>query len=94
MWYEFLRNYPIKFQRQKSIGNYIVDFYCAQAKLVIELDGSGHYTTEQIQKDKIRTDYLESLGLTVVRICNLDINKNFYGVCESIDYIVRQSTKK
>jgi len=90
LWYDFLRNYPVKIRRQSPIGNYIVDFYCAQAKLVIELDGGGHYTAEQIEKDKIRTDYLESIGLTVLRICNLDINKNFYGVCEYIDYTIKQ----
>lgn len=56
LWYNFLRNYPIRFQRQKSIGNYIVDFYCAKARLVIELDGGGHYSELQMQKDKIRTD--------------------------------------
>ena len=93
LWYEFLRNYPIKFRRQTPIGNYIVDFYCAQAKLVIELDGGGHYTAKQIEKDKFRTDYLESVGLTVLRICNLDVHKNFYNVCEYIDYSVKQSIK-
>ena len=55
LWYEFLREYPMKFQRQKSIGNYIVDFYCARVKLVIELDGGRHYTYEQIKSDEFRT---------------------------------------
>ncbi len=91
LWYEFLRSYPIRFQRQKSIGNYIVDFYCAKAKLVIELDGGGHYTECQKDKDKIRTNDLESLDLKVIRICNLDIDKNFYGVCEYIDLAVKKS---
>ena len=78
--YDFLRNYPVRFQRQKAIGNYIVDFYCARARLVIELDGGGHYTAEQIEKDEMRTKDLESMNLTVVRICNLDIDRNFSGV--------------
>ena len=91
LWYDFLRAYPIRFLRQKVLGKYIVDFYCAEAKLVIELDGSGHYTDEAIAYDEERTVFLEKYGLTVVRICNLDIHKNFRGVCESIDAIVNQS---
>ena len=91
LWYEFLRSYPIRFQRQKAIGNYIVDFYCAKAKIVIELDGGGHYTTEQIKNDKLRTKELENMNLRVLRICNLDIDQNFYGVCEYIDLNVKKS---
>ena len=89
LWYEFLRNYPIRFQRQKAIGNYIVDFYCAKAGLVIELDGGGHYTEEQTEKDNIRSKDLENMKLTVIRICNLDIDRNFRGVCEHIDLTVK-----
>ena len=55
LWYDFLRNYPIRFQRQKAIGNYIADFYSAKARLIIELDGGGHYTAEQSAKDELRT---------------------------------------
>ena len=91
LWYEFLRDYPIRFQRQKAIGNYITDFYSAKAKLVIELDGGGHYTAEQAEKDKLRTEELESMNLTVLRICNLDIDRNFSGVCEYIDLTVKKS---
>jgi len=90
LWYEFLRNYPLRFQRQKAIGNYIADFYCAKAQLVIELDGGGHYTAEQGEKDEIRTKELEEMGLKVVRICNLDIDRNFRGVCQHIDLTVRR----
>ena len=79
LWYEFLRNYPIRFQRQKAIGNYIVDFYCASVGLVVELDGGGHYTSEQVEKDDVRTKDLESMKLTVLRIFNLDIDSNFRG---------------
>ena len=89
LWYEFLRDYPIRFQRQKAMGNYIVDFYCAKAGLVIELDGSEHYTAEQTEKDNIRTKDLENMKLTVIRICNLDIDRNFRGVCEYIDITVK-----
>ena len=90
LWYDFLRDYPVRFQRQKAIGNYIADFYCARARLVIELDGGGHYTAEQAGKDEMRTKDLESMNLTVVRICNLDIDRNFSGVCESIDLTVKR----
>ena len=86
LWYEFLRDYPLRFQ--KAIGNYIVDFYCARIGLVIELDGGGHYTAEQTEKDNLRTKDLENMKLTVIRICNLDIDRNFRGVCEYIDLTV------
>lgn len=89
LWYNFLRAYPIRFQRQKAIGNYIADFYCAKARLIIELDGGGHYTAEQSAKDKLRTKELESMNLTVIRICNLDIDRNFRTVCEYIDLTVK-----
>ena len=89
--YEFLRYYPIRFQRQKAIGNYIVDFYCAKARLVVELDGGGHYTPEQMVKDKVRTKELEGMNLIILRICNLDIDRNFSGVCEYIDLNVKKS---
>ncbi len=91
LWYEFLRYYPIRFQRQKAIGNYIVDFYCARARLVIELDGGGHFTAAQAKKDALRAKELESMHLTVLRICNLDIDRNFSGVCEYIDSSVMNS---
>ena len=89
LWYDFLRTYPVRFQRQKALGNYIVDFYCAKVGLVIELDGGGHYTAEQAEKDNLRTRDLERMRLTVLRICNLDIDRNFRGVCEHIDMFVK-----
>ena len=89
LWYDFLRQYPVRFQRQKALGNYIADFYCAKARLVVELDGSGHYTAEQAKKDTARTKELEAMNLTVLRICNLDIDSNFSGVCEYIDMRVK-----
>ena len=89
LWYEFLRTYPVRFQRQKAIGNYIVDFYCAKAQLVIELDGSGHYQSEQEQMDIERTRDLEAMNLKVVRFSNNDIVKNFTGVCEYIELLIQ-----
>ena len=91
LWYMFLNKYPIRFQRQKPIGNYIADFYCAKSKLVIELDGSGHFLPNQVLKDRIRTERLEEMDLTVIRIDNRDIDNNFYNVCEYIDSFVKGS---
>ena len=91
LWYDFLRNYPIRFLRQKVLGKYIVDFYCAEAKLVIELDGSQHFEAENITKDNVRTSFLETYDLKVIRIPNNEVNNNFLGVCEYIDSAVRQS---
>ena len=89
LWYCFLKSYPVRFQRQKCIDNFIVDFYCFQSKLVIELDGGGHYEPEQQRKDNERTSKLEAYGLKVIRFCNIDIDKNFYGVCTVIDNEVK-----
>jgi len=92
LWYCFLKTYPIRFQRQKTIEHYIIDFYCAKARLAIELDGGGHYCTETKEKDNIRTRVLEEKGLKVLRFCNIDIDKNFYGVCTTIDFEIKQRT--
>ena len=91
LWYDFLCTYPTRFFGQKVLGRYIADFYCAEAKLVIELDGSGHYTAEGKEYDRERTAFLEEYGLTVVRILNAQIHKNFRGVCEYIDRLVQRS---
>ncbi len=92
LWYCFLNRYPVRFQRQKSIEHYIVDFLCAKAGLVVELDGGGHYDAETQKKDEIRTKNIELLGYKVIRFCNLDIDKNFYSVCTVIDMEVKQRT--
>ncbi len=89
LWYCFLKDYPVRFQRQKCIDNYIADFYCFRAKLVIELDGGGHYDPESEKKDAFRTVQIEKYGLKVIRFCNLDVDKNFYGVCTVIDNEVK-----
>ena len=91
LWYDFLRKFPVRFQRQKAIGNYIADFYSAKARLVIEIDGSMHGTEEGRQNDKERTEYLESVGLSVIRFSNEDIWKRFEGVCLSIEEHIRKS---
>ena len=91
LWYDFLRSYPIKFTRQKVLGKYIADFYCAKANLVVELDGSQHYEDDGLMNDEKRTQYLEQYGIKVIRISNLDVLKNFDGVCMYIDNEVKQS---
>lgn len=91
LWYDFLRGYPVRFQRQKPIGSYIVDFYCAKAGLVVELDGGGHYEETQEVKDHLRTAWLENEGLRVLRFSNLDVDQNFSGVCQVIEREVRGS---
>ena len=91
LWYDFLRTYPVRFSRQKVLGKYIADFYSASAGLVIELDGSQHYDHANIEKDLERTAFLESYGLWVIRIPNNEIYRNFSGVCEYIDMLVKQS---
>ncbi len=90
LWYDFLRDYPIRFRRQEIIGNYIADFYCSGASLIIELDGSQHCEDAAMIKDLRRTEYFESIGLQVLRFSNLDVMRNFRGVCEAIDLAVRQ----
>ena len=84
LWYDFLRSLPVMVHRQKVIGNYIVDFYIASARLVIELDGSQHYGAEGLCADESRDAYLKSLGLTVLRYSNADVNCRFQAVCEDI----------
>ena len=94
LWYDFLRSYPVRFTRQKVLGRYIVDFYCAQAKLVVELDGSQHYEERGLAQDAERTAFLEAYGLQVLRIPNNEISKNLRGVCEMIASVVLTRTAK
>ncbi len=85
LWYDFLRRHPFQFRRQKAFGCYIVDFYCSSAKLVIEIDGSQHFTDEGKRWDDNRTVYLNSLGLQVLRFTNQQIAESFDAVCCRID---------
>ena len=91
LWYDFLRDYPVRFSRQKVLGRYIADFYSAEAKLIIELDGSQHYEDENIRKDARRTEFLEAYGLRIIRVANNEITENFDGVCDYIDAVVREA---
>ena len=91
LWYLFLRNYPIKIYKQRIISSFIVDFYCASAKLVIELDGAQHYEEEGAAYDTERTSILEGLGLRVIRFRNTDIDADFTRVCATIDTMIRNN---
>lgn len=94
LWYDFLRGYPVRFMRQKVLGKYIADFYCAEAKLVVELDGSQHYENANVKKDAERTEFLEQYDLKVLRIPNNEVTRNFRGVCEAIDNEVKRRLKQ
>ena len=83
-WYTFLRYLPVKFVRQKVIGNYIVDFYCPSKKLILELDGSQHYEEVQARYDAKRTEFFNKYGITVMRISNCEIAKDYEGVKKAI----------
>ena len=91
LWYDFLAKYEVRFQRQKAIDNFIADFYCHKAKLVIEIDGSQHYTESGEQKDVFRTEVLEGYDLKIIRFSNYQINTNFDGGCRYIDAVVKGS---
>ena len=93
LWYLFLRKYPVKIYKQRIIGKFIVDFYCACAKLVIELDGSQHYEAQGIAYDTERSAYLEALGLKVLRFSNRDVDRDFRGVCDQINVTIRERTQ-
>ena len=84
LWYDFLKQLPVTVHRQKVFGSYIVDFYIASRKIIIELDGSQHYEEANKQKDELRDAYFESMGCKVLRYSNADVNSRFSGVCEDI----------
>ena len=90
LWYDFLRSYTPRFQRQKTIGQFIADFYCEKAKLVIELDGSQHFTPEGHTYDEARTAAIETVGVAVLRYTNREIDSQFEAVCTAIDAAVRE----
>lgn len=93
LWYDFLKDYPVRFLKQKILGVCVVDFYCAKAKLAIELDGAGHFTTDGVEHDIERNEYLKQYGISVIHITNYDINYNFKSVCEYIDYMVTEKLR-
>ncbi len=88
LWYEYLRSCPARFSRQKILGRYIVDFYCAELKLVLELDGSQHYEEAGRRQDEQRTAYLNGYDIQVIRIPNNEVMRNFSGVCDYIESLI------
>ena len=90
LWYDFLRYYPVKMYKQRIIDNFIADFYCHSARLVIELDGSQHYTIQGKEHDEARTEILEEYGIHVLRFSNKDVDDNFEGVCRMIDKVINE----
>ncbi len=84
LWYEFLRDLPHKFTRQKPLGQYVADFYCSRQRLVIELDGDSHYTERAQRHDQVRTAALEMRGIRVMRFTNTDVLESFEAVCAAI----------
>ena len=84
LWYDFLKRLPVTVNRQKNIGDYIVDFFIAKGRVVIELDGVQHELPDHIEKDRERDRVLRGLGITVLRYTNDDIRQNFHAVCEDI----------
>ena len=90
LWYDFLRYYPMKIYKQRIVDNFIADFYCHKARLVIEIDGAQHYTDKGKTHDRLRTEVLEKYGLAVIRFTNRDIDEKFEGVCSAIDKIIKE----
>ena len=94
LWYDFLRDYPVKVYRQRSIDRFIADFYCSRAHLVIEVDGGQHYATDGMEQDAIRSAVLKKYGLTVIRVSNADVDQHFPEVCEFIDRRMKEELLK
>ena len=92
LWYDFLRDYPVKVYRQRSIDCFIADFYCSRAHLVIEIDGGQHYTPEGLEYDKERTEAIEKHGLDVIRFTNKEVDQQFEAVCQRIDQKIKERT--
>ena len=93
LWYDFLKKYPVRFRRQRPIGSYVADFYCSDAKLIVELDGSQHYTEDGLEYDENRTLFIKQYDVDVIRFSNYDIDNNFEGVCIEIDKKVKEKLK-
>ena len=94
LWYDFLSHYRPRFYRQRAVGEYIADFLCPQAKLIIELDGAQHYEADTLMHDERRTHYLETCGYRVLRLLNKDVNQNVTSVCQLIEHAVEDATVK
>ena len=94
LWYDFFKRIPYTVNRQKVIGRYIVDFYIAEAQLVIELDGAQHYEGENKKTDKERDAYMQKNGIAVLRYSNYFFHRNFEAVCADILLQIEKRTNK
>ncbi|MCI6087048.1 endonuclease domain-containing protein [Selenomonas sp.] len=92
LWYDFLRDHKPRFQRQRPIGPYIVDFICYDAALIIELDGEAHDAAEKQEHDEARDNYLKRHGLRTIRFRSQDVFENFEGVCKGIELAMKDPT--
>ena len=94
LWFNFLRRFPVRVLRQKIIGDYVVDFYCAKAKLMIEIDGGYHDEGMQRKSDAVREAALRGAGLDVLRFSNEEVKEDFDGVCQRINAVILEGVKK
>jgi len=92
LWYEFLRDLPEKFTRQKPLGPYIADFYCSAHRLVIEIDGESHFNAPAACYDGRRTAMMEALGLRILRFTNAEVMQQFEGVCQRMEKALAEKT--
>ena len=94
LWFLYLKDFQLKFYRQRIISTYIADFYCPKAKLIVELDGTHHTDFDESQKDDIRTEILKTYGIRILRFTNYEIKNRFDDVCETIRKSISQSSAK
>jgi very-short-patch-repair endonuclease len=90
LWFDLLRHCPAKFSRQKALGGYVADFYCASRRLVVEIDGDSHFTAEAEKRDAVRDAWLEQKGLRILRFTNQDVMQRFEGVCLEITAALKE----
>ena len=88
LWYDFLRDYPVKVYKQRIIDSFIADFYCSSAKLVIEIDGAQHFSEEGLLRDRVRTEIIERYGVQVLRFTNHEVDSQFEAVCNLIMHTI------
>ena len=94
LWYEFLKLYPVRVYRQRIIDSFIADFYCASAKLVIEIDGSQHFTSQGKAYDEERERIMQQYGIKTIRFSNFDIDFGFQNVCTCIHEEIQNRIKE
>ena len=89
LWYQFLRTYPIRIYKQRIIESFIADFYCASARLVIEIDGSQHFTAQGKAFDQERSMIMQQYGISTIRFSNADNDRSFKDVCDQKHQVIQ-----